>query len=69
MRAPPTPAGLEETSLARLSALDWIGVVIVASSGLVSLVVPLALAPMFRRLAESVGAPPGSAGGTRPPCS
>jgi hypothetical protein len=63
MRAPPTSAGLDETSLARLSALDWIGVVIVASSGLVSLVVPLALAPMFRRLAESVGAPPGSSGG------
>ena len=37
--------------------LDWIGVAVVASSGLVSLVVPLVVAPMFRRMSESVGAP------------
>jgi len=36
--------------------------VVVASSGLLSLVVPLTVAPMFRRLSESVGAPPGSGG-------
>jgi len=32
--------------------------VVVASSGLLSLIVPLVVAPMFRRLSESVGAPP-----------
>ena len=32
--------------------------VVVAGSGLVSLVVPLVVAPMFRRLSASVGAPP-----------
>jgi hypothetical protein len=32
-------------------------VVVVVGSGLVSLVVPLVVAPMFRRLSESVGAP------------
>jgi hypothetical protein len=34
--------------------------VVVAGSGVVSLVVPLVVAPMFRRLSESVGAPPGA---------
>jgi len=32
--------------------------VVVASSGLLSLVVPLGVAPMFRKMSESVGAPP-----------
>ena len=60
MRAPLTTAGPDDTSLTRLSVLDWIGVVIVASSGVLSLVIPLTGAPMFRRLSESIGAPPGS---------
>jgi hypothetical protein len=60
MRASPTIASPDDTSLTRLSLLDWIGVVLVASSGVLSLVVPLTLAPMFRRLSESLGAPPGT---------
>jgi len=63
MRALTTTAGPDDTSLGRLSVLDWIGVVVVASSGLLSLVVPLVVAPMFRRLSESVGGPPGSGAG------
>jgi hypothetical protein len=60
MRASPTIASPDDTSLTRLSLLDWIGVVLVASSGVLSLVVPFTLAPMFRRLSESLGAPPGT---------
>ena len=60
MRAQPTTAGPDETSLTRLSLLDWIGVVLVASSGLLSLVLPLAVGPMFQHLSESLGAPPGT---------
>lgn len=63
MRASPTTAGPDDTSLGRLSLLDWIGVVLVASSGVLSAVVPLALGPMFRRLSESLGAPPGTSVG------
>lgn len=63
MRALPPTASPDDTSLGRLSVLDWIGVVLVASSGLLSLVVPLTLAPMFRRLTESLGAPPGTSVG------
>jgi hypothetical protein len=44
--------------------LDWIGVVLVAASGLVTLVLPLFVAPMFRRLSESLGATQPSAAGT-----
>ena len=36
---------------------------VVAGSGVLSLVVPLIIAPMFRRLSESVGAPPGAGAG------
>jgi hypothetical protein len=61
--APLTTARPDDTSLSRLSVLDWIGVVVVAGSGAVSLVVPLVVAPMFRRLSESVGAPPGTGAG------
>jgi hypothetical protein len=63
MRPSPTSAGPDDTSLGRLSLLDWIGVVLVTSSGLLSGVVPLVLAPMFRRLSESLGAPPGASVG------
>ena len=50
--APPPP----DTSLARLSVLDWIGVLVVGVSGMFGLAVPLVVAPMFRRLSESLGA-------------
>ncbi len=50
--APPPP----DASLARLSVLDWIGVLVVGVSGLFGLTVPLVVAPMFRRLSESLGA-------------
>ena len=56
--APLTTAGPDDTSLGRLSVLDWIGAALVAISGLVSLALPLAVAPMFRRLSESLGAAP-----------
>ncbi len=45
----------EDTSLTRLSVLDWIGVLVVAGSGLLSLGVPLLVVPMYRRLSESLG--------------
>jgi hypothetical protein len=63
MRPSPTSAGPDDTSLGRLSLLDWIGVVLVTSSGLLSGVVPLVLAQMFRCLSESLGAPPGASVG------
>lgn len=63
MRPLPATASPDDTSLGRLSVLDWIGVVMVASSGLLSLIVPFTLGPMFRQLSESLGAPPGSSGG------
>jgi hypothetical protein len=44
--------------------LDWIGVVLVAASGLVTFVLPLIVAPMFRRLSESLGAAAPSTAGT-----
>ena len=50
---PPSDA---DTSLARLTVLDWIGVLVVGASGLFALVVPVLIAPMFRRLSESLGA-------------
>ncbi len=49
---PPRP----DTSLSGLSVLDWIGVLGVAAAGLFALAVPLLLGPVFRRLAESLGA-------------
>ncbi|HVP60489.1 MAG TPA: hypothetical protein VMT11_08015 [Myxococcaceae bacterium] len=51
----PTP-GPDDTSLTRLSVLDWIGVLVVGGSGLLSLLVPLLVVPIFRRLSESLGA-------------
>jgi hypothetical protein len=44
--------------------LDWIGVVLVAVSGLVTLVMPLFVAPMFRRLSEALGSAAPSTAGT-----
>jgi hypothetical protein len=44
--------------------LDWIGVMLVAASGLVTLVLPLFVAPMFRRLSESLGSAAPSTAGT-----
>jgi hypothetical protein len=44
--------------------LDWIGVMLVAASGLVTLVLPLFVAPMFRRLSESLGAAAPSTAGS-----
>jgi len=44
--------------------LDWTGVVLVAVSGLVTGVLPLFVAPMFRRLSESLGAAAPSTAGT-----
>ena len=66
MRSQPalTTARPDDTSLARLSVLDWIGAALVAVSGLVTLAVPLFVAPMFRRLSESLGAAGPSVGGT-----
>jgi len=63
MRPLQATASPDDTSLGRLSVLDWIGVVLVASSGLLSLVVPFTLGPIFRHLSESLGAPPGSSPG------
>ncbi len=50
------PAPPDAASLSRLSVLDWIGVLVVGGSGLLSLTVPLVVAPMYRRLSESLGA-------------
>ena len=50
------PPDVPDTSLSRLSLLDWIGVLVVAGSGVLGLIVPALLAPMFRRLSESLGA-------------
>lgn len=50
------PPADSDTSLSRLSVLDWIGVLIVGGSALFALVVPLFIAPIFRRLSESLGA-------------
>jgi hypothetical protein len=59
--APPlAPSAAPDTSLARLSVLDWIGVVIVGGSALLGLAVPLLVAPMFRRLSASLGGTDGS---------
>ncbi|HSP20012.1 MAG TPA: hypothetical protein VLQ79_10875 [Myxococcaceae bacterium] len=44
-----------DTSLARLSLLDWIGVLVVGGSGAFGLLVPVLIAPMFRRLSDSLG--------------
>jgi len=53
----PAPAqGPSETSLSRLSVLDWIGVLVVGGSAAFGVLVPLLVAPMFRRLSESLGA-------------
>ena len=60
--APLNTARPDDTSLSRLSVLDWIGVVVVASSGLLSLAIPLAVGPAFRRLSDSLGATPAPAG-------
>jgi hypothetical protein len=49
-----------DTSLSRLSLLDWIGVLVVATSGLFGMAVPLVIAPMFRQLGESLGVPASS---------
>jgi len=50
---PPAPS---DTALSRLSVLDWIGVLIVAASGAITLLFPLFIGPMFGRLASSLGA-------------
>ena len=50
------PPDVPDTSLSRLSVLDWIGVLVVAGSGVLGLIVPALIAPMFRRLSESLGA-------------
>ncbi|MGZ6133704.1 MAG: hypothetical protein ACXWK9_04560 [Myxococcaceae bacterium] len=50
------PSDAPETSLSRLSLLDWIGVLVVAGSGAFGLLVPALIAPMFTRLSESLGA-------------
>jgi len=50
------PPHASDTSLSRLSLLDWIGVLVVAGSGAFGLLVPALVAPMFRRLSESLGA-------------
>jgi hypothetical protein len=50
------PSDAPDTSLSRLSLLDWIGVLVVAGSGAFGLLVPALIAPMFTRLSESLGA-------------
>ncbi len=55
MRPPLAQPVVPETSLTRLSVLDWIGIAVVGSSSLLGLVVPLIVAPMFRRLSTSLG--------------
>lgn len=50
------PSDASETSLTQLSLLDWIGVLVVAGSGGFGLLVPALIAPMFRRLSDSLGA-------------
>jgi hypothetical protein len=50
------PPDVPDTSLSRLSVLDWIGVLVVGGSGVLGLIVPALIAPMFRRLSESLGA-------------
>jgi hypothetical protein len=50
------PPDVPDTSLSRLSVLDWIGVLLVGGSGVLGLIIPALIAPMFRRLSESLGA-------------
>lgn len=50
------PSDAPDTSLSRLSLLDWIGVLVVAGSGAFALIVPAFIAPRFTRLSESLGA-------------
>jgi hypothetical protein len=50
------PPDVPDTSLSRLSLLDWIGVLVVGGSGVLGLIIPALIAPMFRRLSESLGA-------------
>lgn len=49
------PSDVPDTSLARLSVLDWIGVLVVAGSGAFGVLVPALIAPLFRRLSDSLG--------------
>jgi hypothetical protein len=44
-------------ALARLSLLDWIGVLMVGASGVGGLLFPLFVAPIFRRLSDALGGP------------
>jgi len=54
--APALATDAPDTSLASLTWLDWMGVLVVSTSGLFALGVPLFVAPVFRRLGESLGA-------------
>jgi len=51
-----------DNALSQLSVLDWIGVLIVAASGVITLLFPLFIGPMFGRLATSLGATAPSTG-------
>ena len=58
--ASPAP---DSTSLARLTVLDWIGVLLVTASGAFGVAFPLLVAPVFRRMTDELHATPTSLGG------
>jgi hypothetical protein len=53
-----TGPATDPTSLARMTVFDWVGVLLVASSGLFGLAFPLFVAPVFRKMTEQMGASP-----------
>ena len=53
-----TGAPTDPTSLQRLTVLDWLGVLLVTTSGLFGLAFPLVVAPVFRRMSDQLAARP-----------
>ena len=58
-----TGAPSDSTSLSQLTVFDWVGVLLVASSGLFGVAFPLLVAPLFRRMMEQLAARPAGLGG------
>ena len=58
-----TGAPTDPTSLQRLTVLDWLGVLLVTTSGLFGLAFPLVVAPVFRRMSEQLAARPAGLAG------
>jgi hypothetical protein len=48
----------DDRSLAQLSLMDWIGVVVVVASGLGGVLFPVLVWPIVRQMSEALGTPP-----------